>query len=120
MNKRLTYKEPNGKFGVVGMNEDNREEKLYSCVMKLMDYEEQGLAPSEVEFLKKLYDDSVMEQDKLRAELEKTQSRFITKVGLLIEAEYEKAKKLDYVKKPLAFALYKVWKMVDKQNGDVK
>ena len=120
MKNRLTYKEPNGDFGVVGMNENNREEKLYSCVMKLMDYEEQGLAPSEVELLKKMYDGAVLEQDKLRAELEKTQSRFVTKVGLLIEAEYEKAKKIDYVKKPLAFALYKAWKMVDKQNGDVK
>lgn len=82
MNKRLTYKEPNGDFGVVGMNEDNRDEKLYSCVMKLMDYEEQGLAPSEVEFLKRLYDDSVAEQDKLRAELEKKRENQIPKKAI--------------------------------------
>ena len=116
MNNRLTYKEPNGDFGVVGMNENNQEEKLYSCVMKLMDYEEQGLNPSEVEFLKKLYDDSVMEQDKLRAELEKKRSGCVEEVISLIEVEYEKAKKREHIKKPLAYAIYKVWKIADKEK----
>lgn len=34
-----------------------------------------------------------------------------------LEAEYERAKKLDYVINPLAFALYNVWKKVDKENA---
>lgn len=40
----------------------------------------------------------------------------ITDVVKMIEAEYEKAIKLDYVKNPLAFALYAVWKKVDKEG----
>ena len=35
----------------------------------------------------------------------------------LIEAEYEKAKQLEWVRSPLAYALYKVWKMVDREKG---
>lgn len=40
---RLTYSE-GGRFGVVGMNEANVEEKLYGCVCKLKDYENTGLS----------------------------------------------------------------------------
>lgn len=35
----------------------------------------------------------------------------------LLEAEYEKAKKLEWVHNPLAYALYQVWKMADKKGG---
>ena len=31
----------------------------------------------------------------------------------LVEEEYEKAKKLEFVHNPIAYALYKVWKMAD-------
>lgn len=34
----------------------------------------------------------------------------------LIDEEYERAKKLDYVRDPLAFALYSVWKKADKEK----
>lgn len=47
---RLTYSE-GGRFGVVGMNEANEEEKLYGCICKLKDYENTGLSPDEVERL---------------------------------------------------------------------
>lgn len=30
-----------------------------------------------------------------------------------LEAEYEKARKLDFVRNPLAYALYKVWKVAN-------
>lgn len=33
----------------------------------------------------------------------------------LLDEEYERAKRLDYVINPLAFALYNVWKKVDKK-----
>ena len=33
-----------------------------------------------------------------------------------LQVEYEKAKQLEYVRNPLAFALHKVWKMADKEN----
>ena len=35
------------------------------------------------------------------------------KVIELLKAEYERAKSLEFVRKPLAWALYQVWKKVD-------
>lgn len=37
----------------------------------------------------------------------------LKKAVKLLEAEYERAKKLEYVQKPLAWALYQVWKEAD-------
>lgn len=34
-----------------------------------------------------------------------------------LEIEYEKAKRLDFVVNPLAYALYQVWKMADRKKG---
>lgn len=34
----------------------------------------------------------------------------------MLRTEYERAKKLPFVRKPLAYALYKVWKKVDKSR----
>lgn len=36
----------------------------------------------------------------------------------LLQREYEKAQKLDFVFNPIAFALYKVWKMADDRGGE--
>ena len=41
----------------------------------------------------------------------------LNKAIKLIETEYEKAKNLEWVRNPLAYALYKVWKMVDREKG---
>lgn len=46
--QRLTFKEPNGNFGVIGMDSENEQKKLYICVLKLLDYEETGLNPDNV------------------------------------------------------------------------
>lgn len=35
----------------------------------------------------------------------------------LLKKEYERAKNMEYVKKPLAWALFQVWKKADKQRG---
>lgn len=35
----------------------------------------------------------------------------------LLETEYEKVKKLEWVHNPLAYALYQVWKKVDEKGG---
>ena len=40
----------------------------------------------------------------------------LAKAILLLEREYEKAKQLKYVHNPLAFALYRVWKMADEEK----
>ena len=34
----------------------------------------------------------------------------------LVKEEYERALKLDYVRNPLAWALYQVWKKADKRK----
>lgn len=34
----------------------------------------------------------------------------------MIEEEYERAKKMDFVKKPIAYALYQVWKKADESK----
>lgn len=34
-----------------------------------------------------------------------------------LEIEYQKACKLEFVRNPLAYALYKVWRMADKKKG---
>ena len=44
------------------------------------------------------------------AELEKTID--------LLNKEYERAKLLEYVKNPLAYALYQVWKIADKKRRE--
>lgn len=36
----------------------------------------------------------------------------------LLEKEYERAKGLEYVRKPLAYALFRVWRIVDKEKGN--
>ena len=40
----------------------------------------------------------------------------VEKAIKLLKEEYEKAKKLEWVHNPLAYALYKVWKMADKEE----
>lgn len=40
----------------------------------------------------------------------------LQKVVTLLEQQYERACKLDYVYNPLAWALHQVWKKVDKQK----
>lgn len=41
----------------------------------------------------------------------------IDKAIELLRSEYERAQKMEYVKKPLAWALYQVWKKVDRMKG---
>lgn len=48
---RLTFRE-NDKFGVVGMNEENQDKKLYACVLKLTDYEDTMFSPNDILKLK--------------------------------------------------------------------
>lgn len=36
----------------------------------------------------------------------------------LLKEEYEKAKRLEFVKNPLAYSLYRVWRIVDKESAE--
>ena len=40
----------------------------------------------------------------------------LEKAVKLLEAKYEQAKKMEYVQKPLAWALHQVWKEVDSEK----
>ena len=66
---RLTYHEENGDFGVAGMNEENQDEKIHACIVKLRDYEDLGFHPSDIEMFLRNYDDMVERQDKLLSEI---------------------------------------------------
>lgn len=67
---RLTFRE-NYNFGVVGMNEENQDKKLYACVLKLIDYEDTGLSPNDILKLKEendSYNETMKYLNKLRDE----------------------------------------------------
>lgn len=53
-----------------------------------------------------------------KAKAEKGADMTLTKALNMIEKEYERAKGLEYVRNPLAYALYKVWKVADRQNEE--
>ena len=38
----------------------------------------------------------------------------------LVKVKYEAARKVSYIRKPLAYALYQVWKLVDQKEGSEK
>ena len=40
----------------------------------------------------------------------------IEEAKALLDKEYERAKRLEYVRDPLAYALYQVWEKVDKER----
>jgi hypothetical protein len=42
----------------------------------------------------------------------------LEKAKKLIDEEYERAKRLEYVNDPLAYALYQVWKKADKERNE--
>lgn len=42
----------------------------------------------------------------------------IEKAIRLLESEYERALKLDYIRNPLAYALYQVWKKVEGKSDE--
>jgi len=69
--KNLIFVEPNGTFGVVGMNSANQDEKMYMCIVKLKDYERTGLNPDKIEALQYAHEDAIEEIKALRLENEK-------------------------------------------------
>ena len=74
---RLTYKEPNGNWGIIGMNEKNEDQKMYAVAAKLRDYEETDLSPNEVEELNDFADSQLA---KVLAELQQYKRQY----GVLI------------------------------------
>jgi hypothetical protein len=45
------------------------------------------------------------------------QTMTLNKAIKLLEEEYERAKTIEWVQNPLAYALYQVWKKVDAEKG---
>ncbi len=81
--KRMTFVEPNGVWGVCGMNADNEKEKVYGCICKLRDYEDSGLSPYEVgQMIDKVYD---MEKKLETIEKEHEQVKERISIGTVIQ-----------------------------------
>ena len=51
MKHRFTYKEPSGAWGVHGEEFRNMSQTVYGAMYKLLDYEETGLSPDDVEHM---------------------------------------------------------------------
>ena len=81
--KRLTFREQNGIWGIVGMNADNENEKIYGCLNKLLDYEETGLEPADIIRLKSKLED--MEENLQTIEKELRQLKSKIRVGTVIQ-----------------------------------
>lgn len=52
MKKRITWKTPDGRWGVENISWDEIDHRLYGALWKLKDYEDTGLSPDEAERLK--------------------------------------------------------------------
>ena len=67
--QRLTFRKPDGTYGVAGMNEQNQEQVLYVCVKKLLHYEETGLSPDEVENIKQQLAEKAKEIENIKSKI---------------------------------------------------
>lgn len=47
---------------------------------------------------------------------ERRETMTLEKAIKMLEVEYERAKKMDFVARPLAYALHQVWKAVDRDS----
>ena len=47
---------------------------------------------------------------------ERDETITLEKAMKMLEVEYERAKKMDYVRNPIAYALHQVWKMADRDS----
>ena len=84
---RLTFKELNGEWGIVGMNSENESEKLYSVASKLLAYEETGLSPEEIQGA---YDICIEHEGNFTKLLdEKRKNMILEEQGRLIKLPYE-------------------------------
>lgn len=54
-----------------------------------------------------------------KAKEQKGADMTLAKALNMVEKEYERAKNLQYVRNPLAYALHKVWKEADRQPAEI-
>lgn len=64
MRSRVTFHNPNGDFGIEGVDLTKLDKPLYAAVAKLERYEDTGLSPDDVDLLKDMYDRLVEELDR--------------------------------------------------------
>ena len=68
---RLTYHNPDGTFGLVGVDITKIEDpKIYAAICKLKDYEDLGFHPNGMEIIIRLYDELVKKVDELEKKLD--------------------------------------------------
>ncbi len=70
---RLTWKNPDGTWGLNNMDIKDVPKELYGVVCKLKDYEETGLMPEQMVEMDELYTEKCREVAKLQKELEAEQ-----------------------------------------------
>ena len=66
---RLTWKKPNGEWGLANGSLQDVPREYYGCICKLKDYEETGLSPDQLTMISELYLEKCLEVNKLRAQL---------------------------------------------------
>ncbi len=59
--KRITWKNPDGRWGVKGIPWDEIDRRLQGALWRLKDYEETGLSPDEVERMKESFEEDKKE-----------------------------------------------------------
>ena len=64
--ERLIFCEPDGKWGIKGMNEKNQDEKMYAVAAKLKEYEALGLTPDQIREVDRLYSEKCREVAELK------------------------------------------------------
>lgn len=82
--ERLTWKNPDGTWGLNNMDIKDVPRELYGAVCKLKDYEETGLMPEQIVEMDELYLKKCQEVAKLQKKLE------------AYRAELDKYKQLQY------------------------
>ncbi len=81
---RLTWKNPDGTWGLNNMDIKDVPKELYGAVCKLKDYEETGLMPERMVEMDELYTEKCKEVAKLQKELERTNCIKITELSQFI------------------------------------
>lgn len=93
---RLTFKEPNGTFGIVGMNEQNQEEKMYAVACKLLAYEETELPPDVCKDYKIFEDELISKGITFKKLLEYVEKMQVKKATFIEGTEGERGNWLIY------------------------
>jgi len=84
---RLTFHNEDGSFGVEGVDMTKLDDKLYSCICKLKDYEDIGFHPGSIEVLLKTRDEAILRADRLEEKYTGTSDGWFNAKDVFPEAD---------------------------------